>query len=36
MIQKLTIEMVAGPVLFCVAVYFSWTFGRLYFCGIEM
>ncbi len=32
--EKLTIAQAIGPLLFCAAVYISWTLSRSYFCGV--
>lgn len=33
--KEIPIKMVIGPLLFSVSVYAAWTFGRLFFCGVE-
>ena len=34
MSSKLSVKTVIPPVLFSIACYLSWTFGRAYFCGV--
>lgn len=34
--EKIPLKIVIGPLLFSLAVYLSWTLGRLFFCGIAI
>jgi hypothetical protein len=34
--KEIPLKLAVGPILFSIAVYLSWTFGRLFFCGIEV